>query len=533
MPFTIIQTGDGLNFVGGDGTLTPVTLPAGITLREDVPPRWLVNGRYVILVNTPNYPITIDGTGTARPLAPRPPALGSTISGASGGTLSGTYTVRYTFVITDGAGNLIAESDYSPVSNSVTITTDYLKASNLEISSETISGRRLYRTTTDGAVYFQWVDLDGNVLTEVQDDLPDAALSLFASPTLGSPPYLTHIGEFRGRLFGVSDINPDRLYYTEAGVRYAWPTDNFLLIQPEGADNIGITALASRRDALGVGKTNSLWQVVGSGEILQDIVDLEPVRLSEQCGIVSQESVDVYRDTAYFLWYDGVYTWDSSGITCISDGEGGRGNVRSWFTTDNEFDRSAYPQAFGKVDPINHCYRLFLPNPDGEMRWAEYDIRAKSWWGPHKTRAFTPKSTFFAIDPSETAAMTQVVGSEEGHVYGKSQDYIDGTNEAIELRIEGKSHDLGEPDFDKFFGELSIIQNAEDDGTLQVTAVVGELEGDVVENEMESDLTKSRDRLPRVGQGKHAQLVFENDELDQPVELFGYEINPVNIVGRR
>lgn len=528
MAFSIIQAGDDLKFMNSAGELTTLTLPSAVTLRTDVPPRWLVSGRYVLLVNTPSLPITIDGTGTVRLLAPRAPALGAVLSGVSGGSLSGTYTVKYTFVVVDDDGNLIAESDYSPVSNSVTITTDYLKVANLDISPDEITGRRIYRTTTDGAVYFQWIDLDGNVLTEVQDDLSDAGLSLFASPTLGQPPHLTHIAEFRGRLFGVNSIRPDYVRFTEAGLRYAWPEDNIILIQPEGADTTGITAFASRRDALGVGKLNSLHQIVGSGEISQDIVDLEPVRLTEQCGILSQESVDVYRDTAYFLWYDGVYSWDSSGVRCITDDK-----VRSWFTTDNEFDRSEFPNAFGKVDPVNLCYRLFLKNPDGESRWIEYDLKSGSWWGPHKTRAFTPVSTFYVADPSETAAIETAVGSEEGIVYTEATDYIDGDNEVIEFRVEGKSHDMQEPDFDKYFGEVSVIQKAQPAGTLDVTATVGELEGDQTSATMEADLTKNRTRLQRVGVGKHASITFENAELDQPVEIYGYEINPVNIVGRR
>lgn len=534
MPFTVVQTGTDLNFVASDGTLVPVALPTGITLRDNVPPRWLVNGRYLILVNTPNYPITIDATGTARPLSPRPPSVGTVLSGASGGTLSGTYVARYTFVITDGAGNLIAESDFSPLSNSVTIASQDLKASNLQLSPESsVTGRRIYRSTTDGSVLFQWIDLDGNVLTSVQDDLPDAALSLFPAPILGSPPRLTHISEFRGRLFGVNDLQPDNLLYTEAGIRYAWPSDNIIPIQPVGSDNIGITALALRRDALGVGKLNSLWQVVGSGEETNDIPDLEPIRLSEQCGIISQESVAVYRDTAYFLWYDGVYQWDSAGIKCISDGMDGRSNVRSWFITDNEFDRSTFPNAFSIIDPVNLKYRLFLDNPDGEKRWIEYDLRDGTWWGPHQTSAFTPKSAFLVPDPSETNNFEAAVGAEEGYFYEESDDYIDGENEAIYFSVETKAHGLEEPDYDKYFGELSVLQKAQPEGTLQIITEVGELEGDLEESIIEGNLTLSRIRLPRLGVGKHSQLTFENNELDTGVELYGYDINPVSIVGRR
>src|SRR4051812_7385674 len=191
MAFTVIQAGTSLQLVATDGTLTTLTLPSGVTLRQDVPPRWAVYGRYVVLVNTPSRPLTIDSTGTVRPLTPLPPRLAAVLSAVSGGTLSGTYSgVRYTNVITDGVGNVIAESDYSPASGSATVAGQDLKAASIDVAPDTISLRRLYRPTTNGAELFQWVDLNGNVLTAVQDDLSDAGLSEISGPTLGSPPRL-------------------------------------------------------------------------------------------------------------------------------------------------------------------------------------------------------------------------------------------------------------------------------------------------------------------------------------------------------
>jgi hypothetical protein len=554
MAFTIIQPGDELWLVGTSGLRSPVTLPEHVTLRTDVPPRFLVSGNYLIVVNTPSIPLLIDGNGTARLLAPRAPRLGPVLSGVSGGTLSGTYSgVRYTFVVFDEYGNLLSESDYSPASNSVTITTDFLKAANLDISPDDISGRRIYRPTTDGATLFQWIDLDGNVLTEVQDDLSDAGLSLFPSPTLGQPPYLTHIAEFRGRLFGVDGTNNDNVRYTEAGFRYAWPEDNVIPIQPVGGDEIGVTAFLPRRDALGVARQNQLWQITGSGAEVDGVADLEPVRLSEILGTLSQESVAVYRDTAYFLWYDGVYKWNSEGIECISDGSGAKGNVRSWFATDDFFDRTRYNRAFAAVDPLRLVYKLMLDSPDGEKQWVEYDLVNKTWWGPHKTLAFTPTSMFAVRTSDEEDVNPPAIGADDGQIYIEHDTRTDVsgaldviTPYGIEMDVVGKRHDAGEPDLEKVFGELSLYGKPQEKGELTVTSTVGELydEDDGTPPlptdahprmiaEQTADLTKSRNRLGRLGQGKHAELEFTHDEAGEDVELFGYDVTNVVIVGRR
>src|SRR5215510_3121335 len=107
MAFTVIQAGDTLQLLATDGTLTTLSLPSGIELRTDVPPRWTVYGRYVVLVNTPERPLTIDGKGTVRPLTPRAPSLAAVCSGVPGGSLSGTYRVRYTNIMFDDVGNIV------------------------------------------------------------------------------------------------------------------------------------------------------------------------------------------------------------------------------------------------------------------------------------------------------------------------------------------------------------------------------------------------------------------------------------------
>jgi hypothetical protein len=47
------------------------------------------------------------------------------------------------------------------------------------------------------------------------------------------------------------------------------------------------------------------------------------------------------------------------------------------------------------------------------------------------------------------------------------------------------------------------------------------------------DMRLNRQRLGRLGRGKHLQLELANAEVGQDVQLFGYEVNPVQLIGRR
>lgn len=533
MAFSVIQSGATLQLLSATGGLTTLSLPTNVTLRTDVPPRWTVYNRYAVLVNTPSSPLTIDATGTVRLLTPTAPRLAPVLTGPNAGTLSGTFRARMTNAITDDIGNILAQSDYGPYSAPVTIANKSILASNLDISPDQINLRILYRTTDKGAVYFQWVDLDGNILTSVQDDLSDAGLSIVAGPRLGTPPRLTVIAEFRGRLFGVGDVNLDDLRYTETGVMYAWPQDNVIAVPGVGADAFGVVALLPRREALGVGRRNMLIQITGTGaEDATGTPDFDVVILSKELGVESQESMVIFRDVAYFLWKDGVYTWGSDGLRCISDGTAdGKGQVRSWFATDDFFNRDRYPYAFAELDPNRPVYRLFLCSAGSTVtdRWVEYDITDQTWWGPHQTALFTPTSAFLRTNSANRTL--PVIGSADS-VYTDQATRTDGASTAIAFQVTGPRHALDDPDRDKFFGQVSCFGKAQTAGTVTVTTRAGD--ANAMTTVVQSyDMTRTRQRLGRLGTGKHAQVDLTHATAGQDVELYGYDIEPVHVLGRR
>lgn len=523
MAFTLVQAGTKLYAVNTDGGRAELTLPTGVTLSDQRVPRFARFKRYAVLVNTPTKPLLIGTDGTVYPLTPAPPGAALVLASVNGGTLSGTYTAKYNHRILDALGNVVTQSDYSPISNSITIATKFLGATGIAVSTESITDRRLYRPTTSGSTYFPWIILDGNTLTSLQDDTPDTGLGTVEAPTLGTAPDLTLIVEWAGRLWGVDRVEMDDLRWTETGTAYAWNALNTLPIPHVGADQYGIMALIPRRNALGVARLNTLLQVTGS-----TLSNIKPTTLKEECGCVSQESVVVYKDQAFFLWRDGVYKWDDNGVVCVSD----LGNVRSWFSTDTYFNRSMFPRSFAVMDVDDGMYTLFLASAGSNKidRWVKLDLDANVWWGPHKTDAFHPTSAFFVR--GSNGQPYDMVGSKEGILSLQTTEKNDWGIMPISMDIIGRDHDALEPEMEKFWGELSVSGKPQTTGTVLVTPSVGDIDNIAATAAFSWRLVNGRQRLGRVGFGQLARLRFTHATQNQDVLIYGYEL-PFTIVGRR
>lgn len=523
MPYSIIQAGSSLQFVDSDGGLTTLTLPTGVELATTTPPRWAIINRYVVLVNTPSQPLTIDGEGTVRPLSPAAPVLAPTVATGSAGSLSGTYSgIRYTYIIKDQAGNLISESGMSPESGSVTVSSQKIAVSSIGISPDSqVTGRRIYRGTTNGTTLFKWFDLDGNTLTSFEDDLEDAALPIIAAPTLGTAPRLTLIREWRNRLWGVSEDEKDGLRYAEPDAWWAWPNTNEISVPILGDSSRGIIALMPRREALGIGKRDVIWQVTG-----QTPTDFRVVKLAESIGVESQESVAIYRDTVWWLWKDGVYQWNSEGIKNISDGQ-----VRSWFATDSYFNRDMFDSSFAIFDPTRLKYRLFLAAAGSTAidRWVEYDLQTKTWWGPHKTGAFSPTCSFLLFDASDK--VVPAIGSSDAYLWEPRTTATDHLATGIDFEVITKWHDGSAPDMEKHWGSPSLLGKVQTAGRLKVTPYRGYLDA-AAQTPMYFDMTLGREVLDRIGRGMLMKLKLQHDTYNEPVELYGVEV-PYNVFGQR
>lgn len=528
MPFYLINHGSALSRMTAAGTATSLTLPAGVTVTSARPPRNVIWGREVITANSVSRPIATTRNYHPRILVPRAPSSAPTLSATGSGTLSGTFKVRVTFIIKDEFGRLVSESGFGPESTaSASLTNQQLLASNVPISSDTVPtgftlSRRVYRTATGpGTEYFPWVDVDGNVVTSVQNDMSDAAIGLVSAPTLGDIPDVYLLAEFRQRLWGVARKSFDTVRYTEADKNYAWPETNSIPIPRIGQDDRGVIQLMPRREGLGVGRQNSLHQITGNTSR-----DFRRQTISEMVGLEGDEAVVTSENTVFFLWKDGVYRWDSGGVVCLSDKR-----VRSWFTKDDTFNRARFKYAKMSINPLRNTLVLLLAaaGSSSEDRWVEYNLADGTWWGPHKTDAFAPTANTFLYDSNNQPIW--VMGTSDGFIITEQATRTDGASTGIALDVVGKFHDMNTPDIWKYFGQLSLLSKIQAAGTLSVIPYVGGLDA-VAGTTISADMTLGKQVLRRLGIGRFCKLNFQHSTAGQDVEIYGYEL-PFHEVGRR
>jgi hypothetical protein len=531
MAYTVFQAGSTLYGMNSQGAITVLTLPTGVTLDSVKRPRFAVMGNFAIMVNSPSRPITIDANLRVRVLTPNPPSSAITLSGVTTGTLSGTFGARQTYVVFDADGALIGESDFGPDATAVTITTKLLRAQGLTPSADSVNASRLYRTTTGTSTYFQWIDLEGNVQTEIRDDLSDAALDAIAAPDLGTPPDLSLVAEFKGRLFGIARDDVNHIRFSDIERPWAWPADFSEPMPRLGSDNRGCTGFVRRRDALGLGRSNGLYQLTGTSDD-----DFRIVNVSENCGVESPDSVAVYRDVAFFVWKDGVYQWDVNGITNVCEGK-----IQRWFTRNGTFNLSRLQYSFATIDPLRKRYKLFLASAGSafENCWIEYDFVNKTWWGPHTSYALNPTSAFtFSTDGGLTIPM---IGASDGKARIERKRATDDDATAIDFDVVTSRQDMQDPVSQKYFGEVMVATKPGPRGTLLVYATSGDTDSVRFSKEaafndeppFETALTAGHHRLGRVGLGQACKFRFRNNEADTDVNLRGYEVSPVHIVGDR
>lgn len=521
--FYLAQGGTTLSIITPAGAVTNLTLPTGITLDANRRLRGAVLGNQVVLVNSPSENLMIDREGTVRILVPRPPSTAFTLGTASGGTLSGTFNGKFTYIVKDLAGNLISESEFSPVSGNASPSTQHLAVTLLETSNQTVSGRRLYRTATGpGAAYFQWLDIEGNTQTAVNDDLADAGLSTIAAPTdLGNPPKFTHIVAWGGRLWGRTDEAIDTLHASGIGKAYGWPSSLRYPIPPTNKDQTGITGFIPRRDFLGVGRRDSLHKITTSSA-----TSYNRVTEADGVGLWAADSVAVAHDVGYFLGNPfGVYRWGSQ-IENISTPK-----VKAWFDTDTYFNRARFDQAVGCYDPLRNVYILNLSAAGSTDldRWIEYDIASDTWWGPHITSEFTPTGCVTIRDANDVAVPAFLAS--DGKLYKPQATKTDGSATGVALDVYTNFLSANSPDIHKTWLDPTIVSKIQASGTLTVTPYIGGLDASAG-TAISHTMTLGREVLRRLGSGRFCQLRLQNSTAGVDVVVYGLEL-PFFELGRR
>jgi hypothetical protein len=540
--FIIAQAGTKLYMLNTSGDIELLTLPTGVTLVDDRTPRFAVLAGAVALVNTPTRSLWIDGEGNVELLTIDPPTTAPTVAAGGAGSISGTIRVKYAFAIIDGDSNIIAQSPWSDPSDPVVVTNDEIDVSDLELSTnEAVNARVIARTLDNGDVYFEAFLLEDNTSTTATLDVADAGLPITPiDDEIESPPdNLEIIVEWNSRFWakaqaGQEEADIDDILFTEESEFWNWRTSQALLAKPRGGDDFGITAFIARRDELGVGKRTKLLKVIGDDEDTFEVRDVtvgNPGAMG--VGPCSHESCKVIDDIGYFLTMErGVWAWGPGGIECVSEND-----AQPWFTTDRFFNRSRFPFAKSRINPVGPCYELCLAaaGSDVEDRWVSYHIKKKKWLGPHLTERFLQIASAGEVaDPQEL--IFPLLGAEDGHLYTMRPELTNDDGEAIDFDVTFRY--LGDGVTSKRnWLQPSVTVRAQPSGTMQLRPVVGEIpaDGAVATEQAAIDVDLTRPTTPRLrylGPGRHFRPRFQCNELDVRAKLSGFEIEAIDI-GKR
>jgi hypothetical protein len=524
-PFSLVQAGAKLYALTLDGTTAlEITLPNGVTINPNFRVRAAVLNRKIVISGTPGisepiwiYPLTL-AAYPMRVTAPTAPVL-------TGGAAGGPFYGWVSFIQKIGT-EVVNESALSPASVQSTsaIFTD------IDTSGQSfVTGRRLYRSVADGTIPFAAHDIDDNSTTSYDtNSITDADLALNASdPSLGPiPSDADLIVAWRDRLWVVSrtEGSQDRIYFTEVGQHYAFAATNFLLAQPLGEDDFGVTGFIPRRDELGVTKRNRVLKVIGTGID----ADFDVVGIVDGIGCVSPDSIVVIRDIGHFLGLDGTYALGPQGVTPTFDQK-----VVPWFQTDTYFNRDEFRRALGGYNPFATTYDLHLcvPGETTLTRWVSLDIKRQEWTGPHKTGKFTPSAR--GLLRSAESQYLPTMGSADGFLYKMNQAGASDEGTAIAIDWVHAYLSANAPDiFHRWLqGSILIAIQAGATAPLVITPYVGEINAGASAAINVSQLV-GRTKLPRFGAGRLLKLQFTHSTNAEDVLIYAIEI-PFNEVGRR
>ncbi len=530
MPYAIVHSGTSLYRMNPDGTATAISLPAGVTFSSSRAMRTAILNRRVFICRAPGVNLQFNPESIGLyPITLTAPTVALTTAAGAAGYLRGRYRYRYSYARKTGAGVVIAESAMSPASTPRDVTDLKISLSVIAASAEaTCNCRRIYRTLNDGADYYNIYDINDNTTTTYTDDNSDYDVGLIpTTQILSTPPgsdasdYFRICTAWRSRIWASPKLYPDRVYFSEIDAMHQWSDSMFFSIKPEGMDQFGVIAFFTRRDELGLAKRRSIWKIIG------DTLDtFRAVQVVEGIGCCSVGSVVTIRDKTYFLYDDGVYEWGPEGLISLTNE-----TVHPWFNTDDYFNRGMFANSFGFWNPKDDTYNLFLASAGNTTldRWVSFDLQRRQWLGPHKTTAFAP--TCGGLLEDESGILWPVVGATGGYLYQQNAAARNDDGSSIPMDVLTAAHHGGDPDVHHYWGELTPLTKRESAGTLVITPTLGDLDA-IPQAPILHDLTQERARLRRIGVGRLLQLRFENDELDQEVELYGYEV-PRHTVGRR
>lgn len=183
-----------------------------------------------------------------------PPTTTSTVgTAATGSALTGDYQYKVTYV-----NSGLVESDAGPATTTFAASTENALVSAIPVAPQSfgVESRRIYRTTSSGAVFYRVGTISDNTTTTFEDGTADSLLVTEEPADNSVPPNYSAIVYHLGRLF-VIDPATNLVKYSEVGNPYVFKVLSFRRIGDTSGDIPKM--LAVYNGSVVVGCDRSIW----------------------------------------------------------------------------------------------------------------------------------------------------------------------------------------------------------------------------------------------------------------------------------
>ena len=439
-----------------------------------------------------------------------------------------TTKLLYTYGTTLNACNIDGTSD-SAITGTLTLTSSKNVLSDSAYC--TLSGAPIIVGTNDTDNIWYWTGAGNAAVLSTQTYMPTAAKCVeWLQDRL-------IFGNVVDRGSGSRYTN--YLTWSGANAPTTWTVDGHILI---GSAADPIVAMIKSQKALVVLKEHSIWRVYWDLTLATFIPEI----INPKIGCAARNTVAASPDGVIFLSHDGVYKYDGRGtdeesLVKISDNLEAEAWATNWHTARKDKANAVF------YLPRNQ-YRIFIAEgttaetADENRTYYAYHPKFQAWTkGTHEANCSTVVQ--------DGSRYRLYVGDYDGqinmldHFSVADTAYIDNDNgTAISASWYTKDHNMGYPDLDKGWAQLTVIMSTTSTAqTLTVTqynnygdystagslsmqetgAVLGSFVLDV--DRLGGGITKKAS-MPLMGYSDVTRLKFENNTLNEHFSILGYSI---------
>ena len=272
-----------------------------------------------------------NGSGTV-PWTIAAPTVTPVVAIGSGGSLTGSYSVRFTYCRKTSAGALAAESNPSSPSTSVALTADQLDISGLTASTDSqVTHIRIYRTPAGGSDYLFDQDITNGTTTATSTQSDTSLGAEFSLTDKSAPPFASMVTLWNETLWLTHDtVNTTYLYYSQRLNPENWPPANFLSI---GDASDPLQTAVPYGGLLGVFARKTKYRILGNA-----VSGYSAEESMSRRGTAAYQAVIATEHGVIFPARDGIFATDFS-------------------SPDVELSQAIFPLFVGEtvngLDPIN------------------------------------------------------------------------------------------------------------------------------------------------------------------------------------